>query len=148
MSNRSRLGLIALAIGVAVVAFVVLKPGDTDDKADDPAAETTPAQTAEQSTPTATAPSAPAPAADEIVLKGGKPQGGVQRLELKKGDTLRVVVSSDEAHEIHLHGYDVARDTAPGKPARFELKADVEGVFEMEVEDTGEKVANLVVEPG
>ena len=37
MSNRSRLGLIALAIAVAVVAFVVLSPGDTDEKADDPA---------------------------------------------------------------------------------------------------------------
>lgn len=141
MSNRSRLGLIVLAIAVAVAAFVVLKPGDTDDKADDPA------QTAQQSTPTATAPSAPKPAADEIVLKGGKPEGGVQRIKVKKGDTLRLVVSSDAPYEIHLHGYDVARDTAPGKPARFQVKADVEGVFEMEVEDTGEKIANLVVEP-
>jgi FtsP/CotA-like multicopper oxidase with cupredoxin domain len=145
MSNGARLGLIALAIGVAVVAFVVLSPGDTDDKADDPAT------TAEQSvatTPTATAPSAPPAAADEIVVKGGKPEGGVQRVVVKKGDTVRLLVSSDADHEIHLHGYDIARDAGPGKPARYRFKADVEGVFEIEVEDTGEKIANLVVEPG
>ena len=53
MSNRSRLGLIALAVAVAVVAFVVLSPGDTDEKADDPAdqaAQTTPAETTEEQT--------------------------------------------------------------------------------------------------
>ena len=155
MSNRSRLGLIALAIAVAVAAFVVLSPGDTDENADDPAneaAQTTPAQTTEEQ-PTATAPSAPPPAADEIVLKGGKPEGGVQRIEAKKGDTVRLLVSSDETDEIHLHGYDIERIAAPGKPARFRFKADVEGVFEIEshtAEDAGLEplVARLVVEPG
>ncbi len=150
MSNRSRLGLVALAIAVAVVAFVVLSPGDTDENADDPAgqaAQTTPAQTTEEQ-PTATAPAAPPPAADEIVVKGGKPEGGVQRVEVKKGDTVRLLVSSDAEHEIHLHGYDIARDAAPGNPARFRFKADVEGVFEIELEDTAVKIANLVVEPG
>ena len=149
MSNRSRLGLIALAIAVAVVAFVVLSPGDTDENADDPAneaAQTTPAQATEEQ-PTATAPSAPPPAADEIEVKGGQPVGGVQRIEVKKNDTVRLLVSSDAEAEIHLHGYDIARDAAPGKPARFKFKADLEGVFEIEVEDAAVKIANLVVEP-
>ena len=157
MSNRSRLGLIALAVAVAVVAFVVLSPGDTDDKADDPgdrAAETTPVETTqEQTTPTATAPSAPPPAADEIVVKGGKPEGGVQRVVVKRGDTVRLLVSSDGNDEIHLHGYDITRRTTPGKPARFRFEADVEGVFEIEshtAEDAGLEplVGRLVVEPG
>ena len=157
MSNRSRLGLIALAVAVAVAAFVVLSPGDTDEKADDPAdraAQTTPADIAEeQTTPTATAPSAPPPAADEIVVKAGKPEGGVQRVAVKKGDTLRLLVSSDGNDEIHLHGYDITRKAAPGKPARFRFKADVEGVFEIEshtAEDAGLEplVGRLVVEPG
>ena len=155
MSNRSRLGLIALALLVAVVAFVVLSPGDTDEDADEPAggaAQTTPAQTAEPQ-PTATAPSAPPRAADEIVVKGGKPEGGVQRIEVKKGDTVRLLVSSDAKDEIHLHGYDITRTTAPGKPARFRFEADVEGVFEIEshtAEDAGLEplVGRLVVEPG
>ncbi len=155
MSNRSRLGLVALAIAVAVVAFVVLSPGDTDEDADDPAgeaAQTTPAQTTEEQ-PTATAPSAPPPAADEIVVKGGKPEGGVQRVEVKKGDTVRLLVSSDGEDEIHLHGYDITRNAAKGKPARFRFKADVEGVFEIEshtAEHEGLEplIGRLVVEPG
>ena len=153
MSNRSRGALIALAIAVAVVAFVVLSPGDTDEKADDPgdrAGQTTPA--AEKSGPTATAPSAPPRAADEIVVRGGRPEGGVQRVTVKKGDTVRLLVSSDRSDEIHVHGYDITRAAGPGRPARFRFAADVEGVFEIEshqAEDAGLEptVGRLVVDP-
>lgn len=154
MTNRSRVGLIVLAALVAVAAFVVLSPDDTDEKADDPgdrAAQTAPQ--AEEAPPTATAPSAPPPAADEIVLRGGKPEGGVQRIEVEKGDSVRLLVSSDQADELHLHGYDITRRAAPGKPARFRFAAKAEGVFELEshtAEDAGldPLVGRVVVEPG
>lgn len=149
MSNRSRAGLIVLAAAVAVAAFVVLSPGDTDEDADEPgnrAAQTSPE---EEAAPTATAPSAPPPAADEIVLRGGKPEGGVQRIEVEKGDTVRLLVSSDQADELHLHGYDITRRAAPGKPARFRLVANAEGVFELESHaGLDPLVGRLVVEPG
>ena len=66
---------------------------------------------------------------------------------------MRLVVSSDGSDEIHLHGYDITRNAAPGKPARFRFKADIEGVFEIEshtAEDAGREplIARLVVEPG
>ena len=66
---------------------------------------------------------------------------------------MRLLVSSDGNDEIHLHGYDITRNAAPGKPARFRFKADVEGVFEIEshtAEDAGLEplVGRLVVEPG
>ena len=155
MSNRSRLGLVALAVAVAVVAFVVLSPGDTDEDADDPgdrAAQTT-QTTEEQAAPIATAPSAPPAAADEIVVKGGKPEGGVQRIVVTKGDTVRLLVSSDGSDDFHLHGYDIEREASPAKPASFRFKANVEGVFEIEshtAEDAGLEplIGRLVVEPG
>lgn len=150
MTNRARLGLVAAAVVVAVGAFVLLNPDDDSDKADEPgtpAAQTTPAETGDETAPTATAPSAPPPPPERIAVVGGAPKGGVQRIVVGKGDSLRLVVSSDSAHEIHLHGYDVARDAAPGRPARFRLKTDIEGVFEIEVEDTGTKIGDLVVEP-
>ena len=124
MTNRSRAGLIVLAAAVAVAAFVFLSPDETDQKADDPgnrAAQTAPE--AEETPPTATAPSAPPPAADEIVLRGGKPEGGVQRIEVERGDTVRLLVSSDQADALHLHGYDITRRAARGKPARFRFVA-------------------------
>ena len=153
MTNRSRVGLLVLAAVVAVAAFVFLSPEDTDETADDPgspAAQTVPK---EDSRPTATAPSAPPPAADEIVLRSGKPEGGVQRIEVEAGGTVRLLVSSDQADELHLHGYDITRRAAPGKPARFRFVAKAEGVFELEshtAEDAGldPLVGRLVVEPG
>ena len=65
---------------------------------------------------------------------------------------MRFVVISDAADDIHLHGYDIEKKVAPGQPARFRVKADLEGVFEIEshiAEDAGREplIARLVVEP-
>jgi len=82
-----------------------------------------------------------------VDVVGGEPQGGVQKIEVSKGQDVEITVSSDEPHEIHLHGYDIMKDAAPGKPARFAFDADIDGVFEMEIEDTETQIANLVVNP-
>ncbi len=155
MTNRARLGLIAAAAVVAVLAFVLLNPDDGSDEADDPgtpAAQTTPTETGEETAPTATAPSAPPPPPEGIAIVGGAPRGGVKRIVVGKGDTVRLVVTSDAQDEIHLHGYDITRNAAPGKPARFRFGADVEGVFEIEshtAEHAGKEplIGRLVVEP-
>jgi hypothetical protein len=46
-----------------------------------------------------------------------------------------------------VHGYDLMRDMAPGQPASFKFKATIEGVFEIELEDTATKIASLQVRP-
>ena len=85
-------------------------------------------------------------------MRGGSVVGGAQDIEVARGDTVRIVVTSDAPDEIHLHGYDITRNPAPGKPARFQFRADAEGAFEIEshvAEDAGldPLVARLVVEP-
>ena len=65
---------------------------------------------------------------------------------------MRIVVAADAPDEIHLHGYDLTREAAPGAPARFNFTADLEGVFEIEshtAEDAGldPLVARLLVNP-
>ena len=154
MSKAGRLGLVALAVLIAAVAFVVAKPGDDEDKVD----ETPAAQTAEE--PTATAPSATAPPEDGpdsrplqiIQLKQHAVVGGAAELEATKGQTVRFVVRSDEADDIHVHGYDIERAVEPGKPVEFSFKADIEGIFEVEsheAEHHGKDpvIATLTVEP-
>jgi FtsP/CotA-like multicopper oxidase with cupredoxin domain len=150
MSKAGRLGLVALALVVAVVAFLVLKPGDDEDKADGTPA----AQTAEE--PTATAPSAKQPPADvpaqTIVLTGHAANGGAADIEVTKGEMVRFEVKSDAPDEIHVHGYDIEQEVGPGEPARFSFKADIEGIFEIEsheAEHAGKDalIAKLVVEP-
>jgi hypothetical protein len=158
MSRNQRIGLVVLALVVAVVAFVIARPGGSeDDNGSEQAAQTAPAQTetgaAEETVETETEPSAPPePEVSRIRVRGGTAVGGVQRVQANKGDTVRIVVTSDASDEIHLHGYDIYEDVGPGKPARFVFRADIEGIFEIEshvAEDAGKDplLARLVVEP-
>ena len=87
-----------------------------------------------------------------IRVQGGEVVGGPQSIEVEQGEPVRIIVTSDAPDEIHLHGYDIEHEAAPGAPARFDFTANAEGVFEMEshtAEDAGLEplVARLVVNP-
>lgn len=152
MTNRARAGVIALAVVIVAVAFVALRPEDSSKKADDPAKtpKTEASDVAKQ--PTATAPSAPPPP-QEITIKGGVPAGGIKSIKVKKGDVVRLQVITDEkVDQLHLHGYDIEKEAANGRPANFRFKANIEGVFEIEshtAEDAGREplIGRLVVGP-
>ena len=156
MSRNQRIALVLAAVLVAVVAFVVASPGGDDDDDSEQAAETTTSGgSGEETTPTEeevipAVPPDPAPA--RIRITGGEVAGGPKTITVEKGDRVRIVVTADAPDDIHLHGYDIEKEAAPGKPARFDFKATIEGQFEMEshvAEDVGREptVASLVVEP-
>ena len=142
MSRQQRFVLLAAAAAIAVGAFLVLRPDDDDDEPASPARTTAPADTVE------TRPEPrPEPEATRIGVRGAEPVGGVREIEAEKGDTVRITVSSDTPQEVHLHGYDLTHDAAPGSPARFRFEADIEGVFEIELEGPKVPIAELRVEP-
>ena len=159
MSRNQRIGLVVAALVFAVVAFAIASPGGDDDG--EQAAQTTPAQTeadrdGETETVTeereTTPEPPPKPEVTRVSIQGGQVIGGAKRVEASTGDTVRIVVTSDAPDELHLHGYDFTLNAAPGQPARFKFKADLEGVFELEshtAEDAGRNplVAQVVVEP-
>jgi FtsP/CotA-like multicopper oxidase with cupredoxin domain len=153
MSRNQRIGLVVGALVVAIVAFVVAQPGDDDDDSTPSSSGTQTQTTSDGGTETEPQPEEPAePPVARISVKGGAIAGDVKSIEVAKGDTVRIVVSSDVEDEIHLHGYDIEKEAAPGKPARFEFKADVEGAFELEshvAEDAGKEplLARLLVGP-
>ena len=64
------------------------------------------------------------------------------------GDEVRFEVQSDIAEHVHVHGYDVIQDVEPGKPVVFAFPAEIEGVFEVELEDSATQIAELTVNPG
>ena len=148
MSRGQRLGLIALAVVVAAAAFVLARPDDDDEKETTPSADTTTAPRPDGE-PTATTEPRPE---QRILLRRRTPSGGMRRIEVKKGQLVRLVVESDAPDEIHVHGYDLTRAVRPAEPARFSFRADIEGIFEVEshaAEDAGgdPMIARLVVEP-
>jgi hypothetical protein len=143
-STMFRVGAVAALVVAAVVLFVVLS-GDDDDGGGQ-AATTTTATTTEAGPQKP--PREPQPETPTIIVKDGEPVGGVQDLDYSAGDEIRFFVRSDAAEEVHVHGYDLMQDIVPGKAIRFEFAADIEGIFEVELEESHTQIAELTVEPG
>ncbi|HEU4973675.1 MAG TPA: hypothetical protein VFT50_01195 [Baekduia sp.] len=125
MSRTNRLALLGAAIVVVIVLAIVLSGGGNDSSSKDAAADSGPAT---------------------VVVKDGKPVGGIQHITFPKGGTVDLTVKSDTADEIHFHGYDVMKDVEQGGTAHFTFPADIEGRFEVELEDHQQQLAEVTVE--
>ena len=122
------------------VAPTVEAPPATEAPSDTTSAETETAPAKASTTP-------PAPTTVSVVVSGGKVVGGIHRPTVARGDTVILVVRSDVADEVHLHGYDVSRDVAAGGEARIRFAATIPGRFEVELEHRGQQLAEITVEP-
>ena len=71
----------------------------------------------------------------------------VRKFTVKQGRQVVLVVDSELADEVHLHGYDLSADVAPGVPATIRFKATAPGIFEAELESRGLPIAELEVRP-
>jgi hypothetical protein len=147
-----RLLIVAAAAVVAGGLFLALRPNDDDDGTTATGTTTTTATT----TPTITEPSVPPPprppsppppAQVRIVVRDGQPVGGVRRVTVGKGRRVVLMVTSDAADHVHLHGYNVMRDVAPGMPARLAFRATIVGTVEVELEDRGLPLATITTQP-
>jgi hypothetical protein len=133
----------AAAIGI-VVLFVVLSPGDT-------AGNVTPTPPTSASPPGSGSPTIspsqkPAATVIEVTVEGGTVDAP-QRPQATQGDEVVIVVRADVSDEVHVHGYDLMADVAPGEPARIRFVADVAGVFDVELEDAGRLLFQLEIGP-
>jgi hypothetical protein len=144
-----RLLIVVVAAAVALGLFLVLRPGDDEGTT----ATTTPTTT---TAPTVTEPSVPAPpkppppppaARVEITVRDGKPVGGIRRVTVGEGRRVILIVTSDVTDHVHLHGYNVMRDVAPGKPARLAFTATLVGTVEVELEDRRVPLATITTQP-
>lgn len=152
-SNRSRVTLAVVAVAVAVVAFLVLRPSDDEEPASTPSASQEPAPKEEPGSEGGGAkPSddkGPASGTDDeantfrLEADGGE----VAAVEVFKGEEVRLIVSADTEDEVHVHGYDEFADVAPGEPAEIEFTADIEGIYEVELEGSHTQIARLEVRP-
>lgn len=82
-----------------------------------------------------------------IVVRNGEPVGGIQELEFDAGEEIRFRVSSDKAEEIHVHGYDLAKVVPAGGTIEFAFPAELEGIYEVELEKLGVQIAELQINP-
>ncbi len=136
-------------LALAASGFVFSSCGGDDGDSAAPATETTttsePTATETTTTTETTPPPPPGPTEIRIVVVNGAPKGGIVREKVEKGDRVVLIVRSDVTDHVHLHGYDIMRDVAPGKPARLPFKATIPGRFEVELEDRGVPIADITV---
>jgi hypothetical protein len=143
-STGARIAIAIAGVAVVVVLFLVLSDDGGDDESTTGA--TMPAQSQER--PAETPKPKPEETVTEIQVRGGQPVGGVAEIEAQNGEEVRLVVSSpDTTEHVHVHGYDLFADLAPGKPAKLSFDATIDGVFEIELEESATHLAELTVEP-
>lgn len=123
-SNTAKVALGAGAIVIAIVLLVVLEGGSGNGKSSNESGKV-----------------------PMIVVKHGKPVGGIQGLTYNEGEQIRFVVESDVSDEVHVHGYDIMKDVEAGGTVSFDFPATLEGVFEAELEGRREQIIQLTVNP-
>ncbi len=148
-----RISLIAASLGLILSLFFALR----DDGNEQGALATTVATTTivdeppeiEEPPPTTTTAGVGRGVGREIRIDvvNGQPSSGIVRKAIDRGDSIEVVVRSDVADHIHVHGFDLTADVAPGRPARIAFEATIPGRFEVELEDRGVQIADLEVRP-
>jgi len=116
---------------------------DTETGATVPAVTTTETT----STTTTTDTTAATPTTIAIVVKEGRPQGGIKRPTIEKGDKVVVVVRTDAGEEVHLHGYDIEKPVTAGEPVRIPFTANLPGRFELELHHPDALLAVIEVRP-
>lgn len=138
---------------VAVAALLGLAPagcggGDGDDGDGGAASPGPPASPMPDPTPSEPAPSPTAGSVElfEFEIAGGVATPPLDRATVEQGSQVRIMVTSDQPDELHLHGYDLDAQTAPGEPGVIEFVADRAGLFELETHDSGLVLLQLVVE--
>jgi heme/copper-type cytochrome/quinol oxidase subunit 2 len=129
---------------LAVAAFAALAALATgcsaNDEPADPAATTTtvaalPTTASERPTTTSAGGETGSNAqVISVTVSGGKVTPPPGPVEVKLGSTVALLVLSDVADEVHVHGYDQKVDAQPGQPAQLQFTANIPGQFEVELE--------------
>ncbi len=81
----------------------------------------------------------------QVAVKDGKVTPATHRVPVAKGDTVKLVVTTDTADEVHVHGVDIEKATSPGKPVTITFVAKDPGIYDVETHDSGLQLLQLEV---
>ena len=130
--KKNKILLIGLATAVLLGLFFLLKPGSEPESTNQQQTQT--AQQATEKTFT-------------LEVNDGKLVDGSDTLKASQGDDIVIKVTSNQADELHLHGYDKEAELKPGVPSQLSFKADKSGRFIIELHKSDQEIAALEVQP-
>jgi heme/copper-type cytochrome/quinol oxidase subunit 2 len=143
-----RLLYVLLAVAALVGLFIVLRQSTDNGESASTTTATTAAGPATEPTTTTTAPTTPTVTEPQVTRwRIDSRDDALDRLSVPKDTRLRIVAIADVTDHVHVHGYDLMADVAPGAPAVIAFTADTPGRFEIELEDRGRQIAQLNVQP-
>jgi hypothetical protein len=67
-----------------------------------------------------------------VTIKQRKVTSATNVISVTKGDAVEIVVTGDEAAELHLHGYDLLLSLTPNVPGKIQFTANIAGRFPLE----------------
>ena len=83
----------------------------------------------------------------EVEVAGGTSSLAGQKVKVDLGQAVTIRISSDVTDELHLHGYDLTVDVEAGGSAELVFVAEIPGIFEVELEESGLLLFELEVGP-
>lgn len=81
----------------------------------------------------------------ELTVLDGKVDIDSDRFEVDEGATVGIIATADAADKLHVHGYEVLQSLDENNPINVAFTADVSGSFEVELEDSGQFLFDLLV---
>ncbi len=134
-SSRLPAALVGLAVAAGVTACAGTPAPAADDGSSAPSS----------SSAAASAPASAAGQRIEVQVTGGQASGDTGRVPVAAGEHVTLVITSDVADEVHVHGYDLEAELSPGQPAELTFDATIPGVFEVELHEAGTLLLSLQV---
>ena len=74
----------------------------------------------------------------ELRIEGGEVADEMRKLRVTEGDRVRLRWTADAPTVLHLHGYDLEQQVAPGQVSEFRFEAYATGRFPLEVHAQGD----------
>jgi hypothetical protein len=99
----------------------------------------------EPGSPTSAVPAGPSARSINVSVRGGQVSGDTGRVEVPLGTPVTLSVNSDMTDELHLHGYDKEVQIPAGGTGSIDFTADIPGVFEVELHESGLALLQLQV---
>ncbi len=136
--NKNSIIYIIIGVVVLMGLFYFLKPKSaaTPSYTPSPSSESTSSGQTTGSTKTF-----------DLVVKNKKLVSGPDTLTVTEGDQVSINIISDEAEELHLHGYDKSVDLEASKEAQLNFTANLTGRFPYELEKSKTDIGALEVQP-
>jgi plastocyanin len=144
VTNSTRRRAVSYAAGLALAAGLTACGGAGSPPMPTPSTPSAATQAPSQP-PTQTPAQRTAGRTVSVTVKGKQVTPAPATVDLGIGETLTLTVTSDTANVLHIHGFDVEKELAAGKPLTVTLTGKQPGTYDVETHDPELRLLKIAV---